>query len=796
MVSSSRIVPSATEREEAGPGRVRPSTASRNLSVPADLALVADVPLACADADGRHQWWNDAYRTFSGRTDDELEILKLGEVLGRPTHFDLEWERALSGHRGCFEMRRPTATDEGEYYLTRLKPHRNSETGRLQVAVSVEDQTGPRRALSDLQRYASMVSYSMDAIFSLDQRGMIETWNAGAQNLFGYTADEVLGQPLTLLAAPETTLLETLPEQVLEGNVVEGDDLHRCRNGTVLRVSIQASPIYHRVLGISGVGLVARDVTDRHAIEQELRAAKERAEQAAIAKSRFLANMSHEIRTPMNGVLGMTDLLLETDLNREQREYAGAVKSSGDTLLQLINDILDFSKIEAGRLELEDIPFDVSATCEAVLDVVGPFAAQKDIELTGYVDLDLPPRIFGDPSRLRQVLLNLTNNAVKFTTEGEVALRVRHAPGDRIRFEVEDTGIGIPAERVEQLFTAFTQVDSSTTRRFGGTGLGLAISRELVELMGGRIEVDSIEGVGSRFWFDLPLRPEIPETPPAELAALDVLRGLRVLVVDDIGASRDVVRRYCEAWGCQVAVADNEATATSLVAQAEEAKQPYAVILLDNGLPEVPGLELGRRWQSRWPSSPTIRVLLTSYAERGDARRAQDAGFAAYLTKPTKKGTLRDVLLTVLGSAPRGPAPRRLVTRHSVVEDRRRKTRILVAEDNPVNQKVVLRMLERLGFRPTLVADGRLAVERFSAEPFDIVLMDCQMPHMDGYEATGRIRELGERGAWVPIVAMTAHAMKGDREKCLAAGMSHYLAKPISSKGLAQVLESLIPKEE
>ena len=750
------------------------------------------VPLACTDLDGRHLWWNSAYSRLSERTTSDLGQVDARTAFGQPPQFAMNWERVQHGYPVEFVV---TRADEGgdRQLLVRLNPFRDPDTGRQLVAVALEDHTAPRQALTDLQRYASLVAYSMDAILSIDAHGRIDTWNAGAQNLYGYTADEVLGKPLTVLAVDDDPegLLASIPQRAFEAEVVEGEVQQRCRDGSTLWVSVQASPIFHRERGIDGASIIARDVTDRHTMEDELRGAKDRAEQAAIAKSRFLANMSHEIRTPMNGVLGMTDLLLETKLDPEQRDYAEAVKTSGDTLLQLINDILDFSKIEAGRLELEDIPFDISNCCNGVLDVLAQLAAEKKLELTGFVDLALPMRIKGDPSRLRQVLLNLTNNAVKFTSSGEVALRVLPVGTDRLRFEVEDTGIGIPADRVAHLFKAFSQVDASTTRQFGGTGLGLAISRELVELMGGRLSVESTEGKGSRFWFDLPLRPAVDKDLPVAMANLDALRELRILVADDVEASREILQRYCEAWGCRVDAVASAATATSAVEAALERARPYDVVLLDNGLPNTSGLSVGRGWRERTPSLSSALILLTSYAERGDARRAHEAGFAGYLTKPVKMDTLRDVLRTVVGGETTSGA-RTLITRHTVSENRRRQTRILVAEDNIVNQKVALRMLERLGYEPTLVPDGQAAVEQFAAAPYDIVLMDCQMPRMDGYQATGAIRGLSDAGARVPIVAMTANAMVGDREKCLDAGMTHYLTKPISARALSAVLEEAL----
>ena len=755
------------------------------------VAAATKMALATADLDGRHIWFNQSYAAITNLEAGSFPNLR--DALGHPADFDTHWSRIRTGQSTELSVEVTDAFGIPSFYRVQLDPVRDPDGESHQVAVAVVDESSFRRALADLQRYASMVTYSMVAIMMVDARGNIETWNAGAQDLYGYTADDVIGKPLTMLASDSVAFLDDLTERVLQGEVIEGEDPHKCRDGTIVRVSLQASPTYHRVEGINGMSIVARDITERYQMEAELRAAKDRAEQAARAKSRFLANMSHEIRTPMNGVLGMADLLLETRLSREQQEYAEAVKTSGDALLQLINDILDFSKIEAGRLELEDIPFDIGAVCNGVLDLLAQFAAEKSLELTGFVDLDLPTRIMGDPSRLRQVLLNLTNNAIKFTSDGDVRLRVDPVGQDCVRFEVTDTGIGIPADRVDRLFRAFSQVDSSTTRRFGGTGLGLAISRELVEMMGGTLKVESTEGVGSRFWFDLPLRQEAPTRELPVLAQPSMLEGLRILVVDDVAASREIIARYCEAWGCAVVLAESGDRATELLYRAEAERRPFSVVMLDNGLPGQSGLELGRKWAARPTDGPQL-VLLTSFAQRGDARRAYEAGFAAYLSKPTKMRTLKDVLLTVLGSeaANRPTSRRQLVTRHSVAEDRRRTTRVLVAEDNPVNQKVALRMLERIGYQPTLAEDGQVAVEMFAAQAFDVVFMDCDMPRLDGFQATAALRTLNEAGARVPIIAMTANAMAGDRERCLASGMTHYVSKPVSARALSEILDEVL----
>ena len=751
----------------------------------------AGVPLASVDLDGRHLWWNEDYSCFLGGIGEDLPERSLLDALGRPSSFQLEWERAVDGHRAEIEFDVRLEFGVVRNGVAKLVRFHDEERGEDRVAISIQDLTAARRALADLQRYASMVAYSMDAIISLEPSGMIATWNAGAQNLYGYTADDVLGRALTRLAVPESEeFLANLAERVMDGEVVEAEVRQMCRGGHALWISIQASPIYHRIEGISGVLIIARDLTERRRMEEDLRAAMTKAEQAAVAKSRFLANMSHEIRTPMNGILGMTDLLLDTGLTEEQRQFAETVKLSGSALLELINDILDFSKIEAGGLEIETIGYEIADTIDGVLDVLGEHAARKGLELTGCADLELPSRILGDPVRLRQVLLNLANNAIKFTNEGSVALRVYSVGDGEVQFEVEDTGIGIPEDRMDRLFRAFSQVDASTTRRFGGTGLGLAICKELVELMGGRLRVESVVDQGSKFWFRLPLRHDVGAALPT--VDIPAFLGLRVLVVDDVAESREIVSRYCTAWGCHTVSCADAASASKVLAEANEVGEAFSVVLLDNSLNGTSGLTIGKRWREQFPQAPTSMVLMTSYAERKDAKRAREFGFDIHLLKPVKRRVLQRTLLSVVGlavdrSEARGES---MTSYHSISIDLRRRTRILVAEDNLVNQKVVLKMLERLGYRATVAANGKSAVNMFTESPFDIVFMDCQMPEMDGYQATAALRAL-DAGADVPIVAMTANAMVGDREECLAAGMSHYLPKPISARALVDVLEEV-----
>jgi two-component system sensor histidine kinase/response regulator len=635
------------------------------------------------------------------------------------------------------------------------------------------------------QRYRQLVESAQVVLWRRDLRSSTFNFvNAEAESLFGYPVADWLTQPAFWtdhMHPDDRAAAESCCSQAaLDGQPQQFEHRMIAANGATLwmRTSVRVIAGAEEERELFGVMV---DISAR-------KQAQDAAEAANRAKSEFLANMSHEIRTPMNGILGMTELALETELSATQREYLSVVKSSADALLSLLNDILDFSKIEAGKLRLDPQPFGLHQMIADCMKALSLRAHQKDLELAFEVAAEVPEYLVGDPGRLRQIIMNLTGNAIKFTEQGEVVLSVMREPqaeGLMLRFTIRDSGIGIPADKLAKIFVAFEQADSSTTRVYGGTGLGLSISSRLVELMHGRIWVESKVGVGSSFCFTAQFDSAAQLIGKGISVSPKILRGVRVLVADDNATNRRILERMLTTWGMIVDLAASGAEALALLYQAVKTNVSYPLIIVDGNMPHMDGFTLLRRIREARELKVGKAVMLSSAEQMETASQCRELEISEFALKPVARGDLLNLLLRALGNVTGNSAHEPAV--HSPVAIR--PLHILLAEDSIFNQKVAIGMLSVDGHTVTVANNGREAVEAFATQPFDLVFMDVQMPEMDGKEATGRIRRQQEiSGMRVPIIAMTAHAMAGDREKFLAAGMDDYISKPIGRDELAAVV--------
>ncbi len=652
------------------------------------------------------------------------------------------------------------------------------------------------------RRYSAQKDFSRSIVeglpgifYLINEDGQLVRWNQTFRVLSGYSAEELSRMSvLDLFKEPDKTLIAERMEEVFskgeavaEASFVAKDQTETPYLFSGKRLMFDDKPC------LVGLGL---DITERKRAEAELVKAKEGAEAANRAKGEFLANMSHELRTPMNGIIGMTDLVLDTELNSEQSEYLTMVKGSADALLILLNDILDFSKMEAGKLELDYLCFNLRKSLGEVVKTLAIKAQQKGLEFIFDVAPGVPADVVGDPARLRQVLVNLVGNSIKFTERGEIEVNVQTEAqgleGTTLLFSIHDTGIGIPADDQHKIFGAFSQADSSTTRKYGGSGLGLTISGQLVGLMGGKLWVESEAGKGSTFYFTAQVGQGVAVIPSESLDVSE-LAGMPILVVDDNATNRRILEDSLIRWEMIPTVVEGAAAAIQALQHAHASGAQLPLVLTDAHMPDIDGFGLVERIRQDPLLSSVRIVMLASGGERGEAARCRKLGVAAYLSKPFDRLELRDVLLHVLARDPAKPEKRASVNRDAV-RDQARSLSFLVAEDNAVNQRLIARLLEKRGHRVVLAQNGREALEALEKQPFDIVLMDVQMPEMDGFEATRLIREKEKAsGAHLAIIALTAHAMQGDKERCLACGMDGYVSKPIHLEELFSVMENVVP---
>ncbi len=666
-------------------------------------------------------------------------------------------------------------------------------TGYVGVSRDITDRTRAEKDLEERTAYLNaLVENSPVAIVVTGSENRVQLCNPAFEQLFQVRREEIVGSEIDNLIAPSPFAQEAneFSRRTAAGEVLHGTGRRRRKDGTLVDVELYGVPLKvdGRVVGTYGL---YQDITLRNKVEQQLRSAKEAAEAASRAKSEFLANMSHEIRTPMNGVIGMTELALTTELNGEQREYLTLARTSAHALMRVINDILDFSKIEAKKLDLEHTAFDLRETVQQTLKPLSPQAEAKGLELLSSFEPGVPECIFGDPIRLQQILMNLVSNAIKFTERGEVDVTIRRESGSAneamLHFSVRDTGIGISKDKQRTIFEAFVQADTSATRKFGGTGLGLTISSQLVNMIGGQLWLESEPGKGSTFHFTVPLEVASGGSETVRQPSPVRLEGLPVLAVDDNDTNRRILHAMLTRWGMAPALSESAPQALEFLQEAAQSGDSYPLIIVDECMPGMDGFTLIERIKQELKLTTATIMMLTSGPKPEDAARCRALGVAAYLTKPISEPELHAAVLRALGSQPLSAHRPKAVEPKAAIA---RSLRVLVVEDNTVNRLLAVRMLDKLGHAAVAAAGAREALDMLDVEPFDAVLMDVQMPDMDGFEATAMIRRKEqESGGHLTIIAMTAHAMQGDREKCLAAGMDGYVAKPINRKDLSDALE-------
>src|SRR5579872_4681108 len=751
---------------------------------------------------------------FLMRSRDE-QIIEANDAAVRAYGYERDQLLGMNGRQlrnadsvASFEQQIEAAADPGGAFYETSHRRKDGSTFPVEVASRSVNVGGERiliaivrdisqRRRSELER-DRIFDLSIDMMCVANFDGYFLRVNPAWKKILGFSKEELCQTPFLDFVHPDDrdATIAAMAALASDRDVIDYENRYRCKDGSYKWLLWNATPAKDE----GRIYATARDVTERKLAEKALAQARDQATEASLLKSQFLANMSHEIRTPMNGVIGMIELLLATQLDQEQREYAITVRESASALLNIINEILDFSKLEANRVDLDLAAFSPATVTEGVAELLAAQAHKKEISLQTFIAPDVPSMLLGDAGRLRQILVNLVGNALKFTSNGHVTVRVAlaavHGNQVRLKFSVADTGMGLSTHAAEKLFQPFTQADGTTTRRFGGTGLGLSISKRLVELMGGTIGVDTHEGRGCTFWFTarferLAQREVGPQPSP--------LSGRRVLVVDDDERMRQILHQYVVSWGMRNGCTSNGVEALETLRRAALAGDPYQVAIVDFAMPVMGGFDLAKEIRKDPALAGIQLVLVTAFDTKHRGKEALAAGYNSYLTKPVKQSQLFDCIAGVMQSetertarsaAPAtGPGPGNGATAGA-------RPLVLVAEDNSINKQLALAQLKRLDIVPHVVGNGREAFETFLKHEFAVILMDCHMPEVDGYEATRRIRKAERRtGGHVAIIAMTANAMEGDRDTCIAAGMDDYLAKPVEIGRLRQVLERWLPQD-
>ena len=777
--------------------------------------LFDNVPalIASFDSDRHYRLVNQRYAKWFGLSTEQIVGKHIRDILGESAYQNVKThlEKVLNGEQSKFEVKVPTQDGNWRWVIATYVPE-IGEDGKVEgfyaLISDIDDRKMAEQELIQAKENAEAASHDLSQIMNGSPdfifKSRIDNFkftnvNETACNFYGYSQKEFLEMEIFDIEAEPSVKehVRKLYDSTPMGNVLEVFGSNKKKNG-------ETFPVHVRFLKLDETFALAnvRDITEQKAAEEELKKSKDTAEAANQAKSEFLANMSHEIRTPMNGVMGMTGLLLDTELNEEQRDYAETIERSAESLLTIINDILDFSKIEAGKLSIEPISFNLEVAVDEVASMLQEKAAEKNLGLKIHYAPNAPTRLIGDPGRIKQIIVNLAGNAIKFTDEGHISINVEQVDltenDVKIEISVEDTGIGIPKDKLRYIFDKFSQVDTSTKRKFGGTGLGLAISKQLVELMKGKISVRSELGKGSTFTFEISFR--LDKQSITESAPVVDLKDLKFLIVEDNETDKKIIQAQFKNWGFGFDCYQSGEEALTAMHKAVSAGQPYQIAIIDYHLPEMDGETLARSIEADPDLEETAMVMFTSAAKKGDAKRFKKAGFTALLTKPIRPSLFMDTLVTVWAAKVQKHSTE-LITSHSVIESRAARTdvkkpttptkslRVLLAEDNIINQRVAVKMLQKLNCRVDVAANGKEAVEMVAKFPYDLLFMDCQMPEMNGYEATSEIRLQEKETQYIPIIAITANAMQGDREKCLEAGMDDYISKPVKTKDLEKALQ-------